>query len=1254
VKASTLAPLPPTISHQGEAVTVPPRPATDLANDQTPAEPLLLAQAESRNNRDIIPGYEILEELGRGGMGVVYKALQIRLHRVVALKMILAGEHAGEQDVSRFRGEAESVARLQHPHIVQIYEVGEADGRPFFSLEYVDGGSLADYLDGTPLPAAQAAAMVETLADAMQYAHDNDIVHRDLKPANILMASGGRKAPRARRKSRSRHEVLADLTPKITDFGLAKRLDVEAGRTQTGAILGTPSYMAPEQAGGAPKLIGRPADVYALGAILYELLTGRPPFKAATPLDTILQVVGTEPVAPRQLQPRLSRDLETVCLKCLQKEPRKRYPRAGALADDLHRFLDGQPVRARPVGAVERLWRLCRRNPVVAGLTTLVTLLILAVAVGATITAFHLHEAAETERSLRADAVAARQSAEDKAAESRRRLVRLNVTTGNQYMEQGDLMGSLPWFTEALRQAQGKASQQEAHRVRLAAIKQQCPRLVKLWAHNMPVTYVEFSRDGRHVLAVSAGENRGWSVEEGELQVWDARTGKEAYPRTKENGFVTHAAFAPDSLRFVTTNGDRFNRGGAARVREVGKPGTVCGPMKHRLDVVFACFGPNGKRLVTASAPAFGQGGEVRVWKADTGEPVIPPIAHALKVFRAVFSPNGRHIVTASGSLALMAGIQGERGEVRVWDAATGKAVTPPMVHAGSALWAEFSRDGRLVVSASKDGSARIWDARTGKPVAGRLLHDQAVVCARFSYDGRRVVTASSDRTARVWDVGTGRPVTLPLRHNGPVRHAEFSPDGQRVVTAGGEEFADEGEARVWDPATGKPVTPWLKHTGRVNWATFSPDGRHVLSAGADKAVRMWDLTSQGISVRSLDSKAGTRVAQTPDGRLVALRLNAAGGTMAQVWDMLLKRSVTPRLEHPMPLNLASLSDDGRRMATVCMRTGPGKIDSEVRIWETAGGRPMAAPIRLPQAVSGIKISPNGGFMAVMLANREARLYNIAGHTPVDVPLGLGKTISFVAFSQDSRYLLTVTPELLPMKGSQVEILDLASGRALLPFPLRHDYVVEGAAFSMDGRRLLTASNHREMGDPIGVGKAYLWDLKGGEMMIPPLPHRSALTQVAFSPDPESKYILTASADRTARVWTLRGKPITPPLRHSGAVSHARFSPNGRYVLTTSGRTARVWQTTSGDPVTPPLEHPWPIHDATFQSDGSPLIASPTSVNEPAGVIWLWNLRADMRSIDILAHRAQLLAGRRIDATGGFVPVEVNALAAEFAKLPLQ
>jgi eukaryotic-like serine/threonine-protein kinase len=332
----------------------------DMTMDAT-AEP----QSARSGEQPLVPGYEIVGELGRGGMGVVYKARQRGLNRWVALKMVLAGAHAGPSQLARFHTEAEAVARLQHPNIVQIYDVGELDGLPYFSLEYIDGLSLDQKIHRQAQPPREASHLVETLARAMHYAHENGIIHRDLKPANVLMTTDGK--------------------PKITDFGLAKRLEEDSSQTKSGTLMGTPSYMAPEQARGEIKEVGPLADVYSLGAMLYELLTGRPPFLASSAMDTIMQVTRDEAMAPTRIVPDTPRDLETICMKCLQKESDKRYPSALALAEDLERFQIGEPIQARPVGGVERLWRWCRRNPRIALLTGAVAILLISVtAVSAT------------------------------------------------------------------------------------------------------------------------------------------------------------------------------------------------------------------------------------------------------------------------------------------------------------------------------------------------------------------------------------------------------------------------------------------------------------------------------------------------------------------------------------------------------------------------------------------------------------------------------------------------------------------------------------------------------------------------------------------------------------------------------------------------------------------------------------------------------------------------------------------------------
>jgi len=350
--------------------------ADSNVSGEGPARP---APGSSKRRAPEIPGYEILEELGRGAMGVVYKARQVRLNRLVALKMILAGDHAGPDALRRFLAEAETIARMQHPNIVQIYAIGDCEGRPYVELEFVEGGSLASRLDGTPWPPRAAARLIESLARAVADAHRLDIVHRDLKPANVLMTSDGE--------------------PKVSDFGLAKSLHGDSALTRTESVLGSPCYMAPEQADGGARDVGTAADIYALGANLYELLTGRPPFVAPTVLATLEMVKNSEPVPPRRLQPNLARDLDTICLKCLAKEPHKRYESADTLADDLARYLGHMPILARPTPKLERVLKWVRRRPAAAALVAVSTLALLGSATGG---AWYRSEVARQGRALHA------------------------------------------------------------------------------------------------------------------------------------------------------------------------------------------------------------------------------------------------------------------------------------------------------------------------------------------------------------------------------------------------------------------------------------------------------------------------------------------------------------------------------------------------------------------------------------------------------------------------------------------------------------------------------------------------------------------------------------------------------------------------------------------------------------------------------------------------------------------------------------
>src|SRR5262245_25520841 len=473
-----------------------------------------------------VAGYEILGELGRGGMGIVYKARQTGLKRLVALKVIRAGARAGTRERARFRAEAEAIARLQHPHIVQVHEICEQGGLLCLALEFIDGGSLAQRIAGAPQPPRAAAELTQVLSRAIHSAHEHNVVHRDLKPANVLLTRDG--------------------VAKIADFGLAKRLDDESAPTETGSILGTPSYMAPEQVRGQGQGVGPTTDVYALGAILYELLTGRPPFKGASPMDTVLQVIHDDPVPPSRLQPRIPPDLETICLKCLAREPGGRYPSAAALSDDLRRFLAGAPIRARPAGWLKTAWKWARRRPGVAALlaaVALVTALGFAGTLGQWYEAAGARDRAVDERRQKDEQWRAAEAAR---AEAEHALYYSRIAQSELLWRAGDPTGAEQALDLCVPREGGRDWRPPWEWLYLRGLYHRELFALPNATGGLGGCAV-FRLDGRQIAAVVQGQDPGRSAD---LRIWDAADGTLVTAWRVPSG-VHRLAYSPDGSRLA-------------------------------------------------------------------------------------------------------------------------------------------------------------------------------------------------------------------------------------------------------------------------------------------------------------------------------------------------------------------------------------------------------------------------------------------------------------------------------------------------------------------------------------------------------------------------------------------------------------------------------------------------------------------------------------------------------------------------------
>jgi eukaryotic-like serine/threonine-protein kinase len=1046
-----------------------------------------------------VSGYDLLAELGRGGMGVVYWARDRNLNREVALKMILGGAVAGPQALVRFLAEAEALAALHHPHVVQVYDRGQCQGLPFFAMEYCPGGSLAAKVKDNPLPAREAAALIEKLARGVAAAHAAGILHRDLKPDNVLLA--------------------ADGTPKLTDFGLAKRFDdlgeAGTGLTHTGAVLGTPSYMAPEQAKGEAKAVGPAADVYGLGALMYRLVTGRPPFLGATVVETVRQVIEDDPVSPTILTPGLSRDLSTICLKCLAKDPATRYAGAAELADDLRRYLDGRTILARPVRAAERAAKWVKRNPVVTGATAAV---VLALAAG-TVVSWMMYRDAKVQERIAEDKA---KEAEDRAKERDIALDQATAALRREAERAGERDAAASESRKQHEQA-GAARKAEADRgkerddalgearyqlgignflLANAAFENRDPGLARvrldqvppaqrrwewhylnrqiegglftLYGHLSPVFSVAVSPDGSRIVTGS---------QDGTARVWDARSGVPVL-LLRHLEPVFGVAVSPDGTRIVTGSLDRTARIWDART------GVQLRVLEHTFGVLSVALSPDGTRVVTGSGDKT-----VRVWDVQTGLVWVELKGHMDDVFGVAVSPDGTRVITGSTDKT-----------ARVWDARTGDPVLI-LKHPGEVLGVAVSPDGARVVTGCHDGTARVWDARTGTRLLELKGPAAGIWGVAVSPDGTRIVGGCGDRTARVWDAQSGALLLELVGHTGAVHGTAFSPDGTRVVTASSDKVA-----KIWDARSGSPVTVLVGHVDPIPGAAFSRDGTRVSTAGRDQTVRVWDIRTGTPLSNPIGLEKGVRIAAfSPDGTRVVT--GGHDGT-ARIWDTQVGTLVAVMEGHEGEVRSVAFSPDGTWVVTASR-------DKTARVWEARTGAVVSTLAAHRDEVTGATFSPDGTRIVTTSCDKTALVWDNRSGPP-----------HFAWKKEDD-----APPSWRNRSGPP-------------HFAWSHSDQVLCAAFSADGKRIITGSLDKT---------AKVWDAETGARLLDLAGHTASVTSATFSP--EGARIITASEDGTAKVWDARtGTPLLNLAKQAVPVTGAAVSPDGARIVTSSfDGTIRVW-----------------------------------------------------------------------------------------------
>jgi WD40 repeat protein/predicted Ser/Thr protein kinase len=1010
-----------------------------------------------------IDDYRVLEQIGPGGMGIVYKALRISTNQIVALKVIRPDRLLGlpaeqrRKTIERFITEAQAAAQLEHDNIVKVYEVGEQAGRPFYSMRYVDGSSLHELIQAGPLDGKVAAAYMEQVARAIHEAHRYGILHRDISPHNVMVDA---KTDRAL----------------VTDFGLAKLLQAEPGAatgsmTESGAVMGKPPYMSPEQAQNSAGVTVA-SDVYSLGATLYALLTGRPPFRADTPAAILKKVIEEDPTSPRMLQPLIPRDLETIALKCLEKEPEQRYASAAELADDMRRYLSGEPIEARAVGRLEKAAKWARRNPVVSSLATTAVLLLVS---GSTGTYLKFRDA----------------KANEKKAQEKEQLANNRATELNE--QKKEVIYQLALSDLLLSQSNFNNHDSELARDRLARVPPELRNwewyylqrrfsggIFALRGHTRAVRAAKFSADGSRIVTVSA---------DGTARVWNARTGSSVLTLMQQSVEVNSVAFSPDGSKIVTGNGFAYygtvgDRSGAVCLWDARTGRRIRELKAHYGAKVWAIeFSPDGSRIVSGSLD-----GTACVWDAHTGGLCFRLKRQSSEVRSVAFSPDGSRIAAAIAD-----------GTVRIWDVRTGSDILAFKAHRDVAESVAFSADGSRIVTGGWDKTARIWDARTGSRLLELNGHSDRVTSVAFSPDTLHVVTGSLDKTGRVWNTHTGSLVLELKGHSDRVTSVAFSPDSSRIVTG-----SFDNTAQVWDAWTGSPVLELRGHKEGVTSVDIDASGSHVVTGSSDWTARVWD-SQNGSSIRELKGHAAPvlSVAFSRDGSRI---VTGSADYTARIWDAHSGKYV---LELPAGhtgwITSVEFSPDGLRVLT-------GSRDTTVRVWDANAGNTVLELNGHTKDVRCTRYSRDGLRILSGSDDTTARVWDAYTGSPVLELRGHTASVLSAVFSPDGLRIGTASAD------RTARVWDAQTGSRV--FELKgHTDSVTSIAFSPDGTRIVTGSADKSV---------KVWDARTGTPVVQLNGHLDGVfgvSCVAFSSD--GSRIVSGGHDKTAQVWDARiGKEL--------------------------------------------------------------------------------------------------------------------------------
>lgn len=1084
------------------------------------------------------PGYEILNEIARGGMGVVYKAQQHRPQRIVALKMVLAGRRADEAERKRFFAEAEAAAKLNHPGIVPIIEVGEHQGLPFFSMRFVGGKDLrTETSEQLPAPRAAAQWLVQ-VSQAVAYAHNQGVIHRDLKPANILLDEKGQ--------------------PLITDFGLAKRIDVESDLTLSGQVLGTPRYMAPEQAAGNVDAIGPHSDIYALGAVLYYLLVGRPPFMAGSTVETLRQVINDEPAAPRQLDPTIPVDLETICLKCLEKNPNRRYESAAALGDDLERFLGGREILARPATLPDRAMKWVRRNPAVSlSLAATLAILLLGVSVSS-----YFAVAASREATVARDSASEARIAEKKAELARN--AALDAADSEKKFRQiaEDALKETAALakSEAKARADAEAAAARAEAEKQIAIKERDRAQFIAYSFRIDEARRLIEQNKAHmsmdVLESTNTEVRGW--EYGFVMQQLLKTPSREGLKTAQQKSICQNACFTDNGRLAVTGKDESVLLLDASTGKVERE-----LVGHKAHVVFVAASAD-ESIIASAALAKKFEHEIIIW--ETAE------AKIIQRFRVAGSLIRE--ITLSNDLSKVA-VVARGAPFALYEIATGKAVPVPVpgldmeVHS-----ARFSSDDQRLVVGCKDRAVRIWNLQTGKmerAITG-LAFDNSIAC--LSPDQSQLLTVSCNGNFQrepaevaLWSTITGEKIYELKDVTRSIHDVAFSPDGRRFATCTWVNVA------VYDAETGAKALSLRQNVGSIDSVQFSPDGETILTwshlklNGNNGWINVWDGdVGQSALSLSCDSPV-TFVRISPNGKMIAA-VSADG--MARIWDAESHQLLHKIKAHSNSLSALAISHDSKWIATAGVPT-VGVAD-EIFIWSTATGE-LERTIDLSQAgfarrttITSLAFGPTNETLVSTGLYHFGLVWDTATGKLLPSPPHGAETLSFgSAIEPQGEHLIAgITRNLVYDKNGQsqqfetIEKWNLLTGENV--FTLKDvDAVISCVDIRKDGEQFVVASPKSGSGGPNKKNSITIRRCSDGAI-VKRIPIESPFVNAArFSPD--GSLIASAHSDGSVRIYdAMSGRLLDRLTGHTSVVNSLSFSPDGRSLASASSDTTiRIW-----------------------------------------------------------------------------------------------